>query len=105
MHIMQLITLYYRFILMVVNLHKNHAYSACFSGSCINDLDFYPWYIMHILHVFEGDIPEYLARNDIFSPKSKKLHFRHRKYIYCINLCITCFLVFRVSMLVVYIHD
>lgn len=44
---MQLITLYYRFILMVENLHKNHAYSACFSGSCINDLDFYPWYIIH----------------------------------------------------------
>lgn len=60
---------------------------------------------IHILHVFEGDIPEYLSRNDIFSPKSKKLHFRHRKYIYCINLCITCFSVFRVSMLVVYIHD
>lgn len=28
---------------------------------------------IHILHVFEGDIPEYLSRNDIFSPKSNIL--------------------------------
>lgn len=36
---------------------------------------------IHILHGFKDDIPEYLSQGDIFSPKSKKLHFRHRKYI------------------------
>lgn len=81
---MQLITLYYRFILMVENLHKTHAYSACFSGSCINDLDFYPWYIMHILHVFEGDIPEYICPEMTFLVQKVKSYILGIENIYIV---------------------